>query len=293
MISEKLLTDLFSCTKSLLQYVWWALLCFILASCVLILCQRQMIYLRRHYPFKHLPTAKNLTTLNYEVNENQQIAFFYHPQTAYPKKIWLLLGGNASLALQWLSVLQPLSLTDTGYLLIDYPGYGYNQGYPSQKNNQQAVIHAFQALEKHYGTSQFCSVNVIGHSLGSAVAIDTASTIKPDSLLLISPFTSMYEMSQRVITPLWAWLISPWLWDRYDNINTLTHYMASQQQTHVTVMHGKQDNIVPFSMGKTLASSHPAIKFIAISTDHDLPIVHPEHIQTYIITQSAQQSSDC
>lgn len=288
---EKIFSSFPAYHKSILQLLWALVIFFVIASCILILSQRQMIYLRSRYPFQNLPLSHDMTILTYSVHNKPQRAFFYHPQKPFPKQVWVFFGGNASLALQWLTLIQPLDLPDTGYLMLDYPGYGFNPGTPSQTNITLAVTNAFQALHNHYDQVKFCRTHVVGHSLGSAVAIHTAAALEPDSILLISPFTSMFAMSKRVVGSPWAWCLYPFLWDRYDNAVTLKQYIEKHPRTKISIMHGTQDDVVPFAMGQSLADANPSIHFTAVATDHDLPVIHPEHIQNHITQTTEKYSS--
>ena len=76
------------------------------------------------------------------MGNHQQQAFFYSPLPS-PKNILIICGGNASLALDWLYFVKHLPEKHLGVLLIDYPGYGHNKGYPSQKHNKVKKIRVF------------------------------------------------------------------------------------------------------------------------------------------------------
>ena len=190
--------------------IWSLIQAFVFLSFLLVITQRYQIY----HPRSYLPeVADNLddgTVIPYESSGYAHKAFFYS-NSATPERIWVILGGNASLALEWLPLLPTIPLPTTGYLLIDYPGYGFNQGYPSKKANLAAVLQAHHILMQSLPAAT--STYILGHSLGSAVAVEASESLHPRAIILISPFTSLYDMAKRVISTPWAWLRRPFLWD--------------------------------------------------------------------------------
>ena len=268
--------------STIVELFWFTLLGFILVSALLILNQRRMIYLPQPYPTDFSLQTEGMHVLRYDSFGQSQQAFFVS-KTPHPRHVWLLLGGNAALALQWLPLIAQANTPDTGYLLIDYPGYGQNAGYPSQAHNRQAVLDAYATLIKQYPFSP--SVSIMGHSLGTAVAIDVVAEIQPTSLILLSPFTSMHAMAERVIGSLWAMILQPFLWDTYDSIHTLSSFMQQHPHTQVVVLHGAQDSIVPPAMGQALASTSPHITFHLLpGQGHDLPITAQSQLLSTLAT---------
>tara|TARA_A100001015_G_C15000624_1_gene718314 strand:- start:457 stop:1089 length:633 start_codon:yes stop_codon:yes gene_type:complete len=160
---------------------------------------------------------------------------------------------------------------DIGYLLVDYPGYGSNFGYPSQKNNKQTVLDAYNALLAQQQTPP-PYIHLLGHSIGAAVAIDVASELPPQSLVLISPFTSTYAMSKRVIGTLWAQLLRPFLWDPYPSEQTLTQFIFAHPTTQIIILHGDNDKVVPVQMGRKLSNINQKIHYHELKgVGHALP----------------------
>tara|TARA_B100001989_G_C24535171_1_gene463892 strand:- start:613 stop:1341 length:729 start_codon:yes stop_codon:yes gene_type:complete len=234
-----------------------------------------MMYFPQRYPSNIIHQLSSIETIRYVSSGQPQQAFFVS-ESSKPKYLWILLGGNAAVALQWLPLLAGANIPDTGYLLVDYPGYGMNSGYPSQKNNCQGVLDAFSALKKQLDLSP--NVSILGHSIGAAVAIDVSLSLYPKSLVLVSPFTSMYAMSKRVIGSIWAWLISPFLWDPYRSEVTLKTLITTYPDTQILILHGQSDNVVPYAMGQKLASISPSIEFQAlVGVGHDLPYAARDH----------------
>ncbi|MBL96549.1 MAG: hypothetical protein CMF52_01915 [Legionellales bacterium] len=225
---------------------------FICVSIVLVVKQRDMIYHPQRY-VKSLSLPSDITPISYLVGDNDQEAYLY-TKNPEPQNIWVILGGNATLSLQWYGFLESLDTKDCGYLLVDYPGYGNNEGQPSQQNNREAVLHATIALNKTLPYKK--NLHMIGQSLGAAVAVDTAESINAQTIVMISPFTSIKAMATEIIGPVWSWLLLPFLQDRYPTQTTLKTLEKTQPHIKITILHGNEDKIVPVTMGRRLALDH-------------------------------------
>lgn len=265
----------------LLQELWPFFLAFVFLSVILVTTQRQYIYHPRSYSPAEYEQSKFTNIIKYTMGNHQQQAFFYSPLPS-PKNILIICGGNASLALDWLYFVKHLPEKHLGVLLIDYPGYGNNKGYPSQKHNKDSVIHAYNALKSQLGYAP--NLHLLGHSLGSAVATDAATSLVPKSLILLSPFTSIYAMAKRVISPPWAWLLQSFLWDRYNTEQTLDELASTMPSLDVYILHGDKDSVVPVSMGRALYNKHKDwIKYTEIAdVDHQLPYESSKEVYNII-----------
>ncbi len=239
--------------QTLVNESWQFFLVFLIISVVLVITQRQQIYYPRVYNTADKKIIKFTQPIHYNIGNDKQTAYLY-PAKKEPENVWILVGGNASLALQWLYLLQHIDLPNTSFLLVDYPGYGLNQGYPNEKDNTTAIKEAYLAMTKELKISP--NIFLLGHSLGSAVAVNAARQIKPKALVLLSPFTSIYDMAKRSITTPWAWLLKDFIWDKYESDKKLSKLAKTNPEMQVYILHGNKDNIVPVSMGRILANKN-------------------------------------
>ena len=114
-----------------------------------------------------------VTLRGWEVNPGQERALVYY-------------GGNGE-GLDWL--VEPLSakFPDHTSYLVAYRGYGASEGKPCERVLTTDAVAVFDhAAARHRG-----SVDVVGRSLGSAVAIQVAVRRRVRRLVLITPFDSM------------------------------------------------------------------------------------------------------
>ena len=88
-----------------------------------------------------------------------------------------------------------------------------------------------------------------GQSLGSGLAAEMARRGLGGRLILISPFTSMASLGQRFF----PWLpVAPLVRHRFDTLSK-----APGIGVPVLIVHGTEDELVPFSMGEELARVFP------------------------------------
>lgn len=155
-----------------------------------------------------------------------------------------------------------------GFAAVEYPGYGP----ASDQRTTQATILATAvdgvAHLRAGGVSATDTV-LVGESLGSSVAAHLAADglLTDDEgsgrLVLISPFTSMTAMVQRVVRILPRRLV-PDRWETEDLVDRLT--------VPTLLVHGADDTIVPPRMSEALAAAIPAAERVVIArrTHNDL-----------------------
>lgn len=188
--------------------------------------------------------------------------------------LWVIFGGNAMLSADWLPFCESMlamarpSNSQPAFLLIDYPGYGFNGGSPSPaaalRASRAALQRALEVLSQGQGSR--IQVHILGHSLGAAAAAQLAAScsgaetsrslprlqhVQPGRLVLSSPFLSVdevaYDLFQRVIPlPFLRALV----WHRWNNRRAVP--VAAQGGWSVSIIHPTRDEIVPVSHGRQL-----------------------------------------
>ena len=162
----------------------------------------------------------------------------------------------------------PLRKLGYNIFLVDYRGFGESDGrVPSETTVYEDAEAAWNYLVADRGvpTSQ---LYIYGHSLGGAIAIELARR-HPEAagLIVESSFTSIYDMSQ--LDPRYRLLpVKRFLNQRFESVDKV-----SDLKVPVLILHGTQDEVVPYWMGERLFSRAPAPKqFFAIEGgrhDHD------------------------
>ena len=130
------------------------LLCvWVAMSLYFITVQRQVLYKPARYPEQQMTNISSLSILDYRLSLGPQRAFLYpsdRPASRAPKYVWIMLSGRETSALDsfasalWCQFFDQFS-DDADFLLVDYPGFGVNTGYPSESLNRDAVLQAYSA----------------------------------------------------------------------------------------------------------------------------------------------------
>jgi fermentation-respiration switch protein FrsA (DUF1100 family) len=173
------------------------------------------------------------------------------------KKVVAYFHGNGEDLADSIPMISLLRSLGMGVLAVEYPGYGVAGGRPSELGAYAAAESALSWLrtDREIGPER---VVLLGQSLGSGVACEMAKRGLGARMVLISPFTSIAAMARRVF-PL---LPFPGVFvrHRFD-----TESKAAGIALPVLIIHGTEDDVVPFSMGERLARVFPQAQFVAVS----------------------------
>ena len=238
----------------------WLFAAFLLVGFVALILffQDRFIYFPTRYSPAQLQAAKiaGVQEIKFRTSQGNQTAFFWQNQEAdkAPQNLWLVFGGNGDVALAWMELIRPSAVAQTGYLLIDYPGYGVCEGRPNPQTILENSEHALQTLlaEKAWHRDAE-ALGVFGHSLGGAAALQFAARNKVRKIVLVSTFTTMDEMVQRQI----RFPLGHLLQHRFDNLGFLKSILLQNPVPEICIFHGAIDEIIPPKMGQALAELDP------------------------------------
>jgi len=228
---------------------------FYLLLCVLLyLFQERMIF----FPQKLSPDYNfDFSKPHREVNITSGGANIHglHFQAENNKGVILYFHGNAGSLAGWGFVGEELVELNYDVLMIDYRSYGKSMGKISEKALLQDGIAVYEYLRKSYSKDE---IVIFGRSLGSGVATYLASKKPAKLLILESPFYSFTDLARHHYP-----LFPPDILLRYHFKN---HKWINSVECPVYIVHGTDDNVVPFSSGRKLyeSVSHGQIEFIKI-----------------------------
>ncbi|MCC6484434.1 MAG: alpha/beta fold hydrolase [Armatimonadetes bacterium] len=259
------------------------LLAAVTAVALLYLSQGRILYQRAHYPagtLHRLPPG--VVPLSYSISPDgqvwQQKSFYVEPAllpSHAPRRLWVMFGGNGSVALGWLPLVNEARRRDpfAGFLLVDYPGYGFSEGTPSPGTILAGSEGALKALSAYLATPVprlEQNIGSVGHSLGCATSLlfDMRHPVK--RVVLASPFTSTYDMALRRV----GWPLSHLLRDRYDNRARIRQLLKRRQAPRIVILHGDQDRVIPVTMGRSLPLLSPSIRFHELRGVNHVTIPH-------------------
>jgi len=151
--------------------------------------------------------------------------------------------GNAGNISHRLDLVRHLLRRRLQVFIFDYRGFGKSEGRPSEKGLYRDGVAAYDYLVQKEGVFPG-KIVLHGHSLGAAAAIEVALNRGAKSLILESAFTSTRDMAKTL--PLF-FLLAPLLPANYNNLEKVGHVHIPK-----LIIHGDNDEVVPFSMGERL-----------------------------------------
>ncbi len=222
--------------------------------------QHKLIWFPRPYgPTYKLALPKNAFEVRYTTSQGKQCAFYLPPRgatSAEPARVWVLFGGNGSLALDWTDFIAHDPDKRDGFLLIDYPGYGLCEGTAQPANIEESADKALGVLAEHLQIKPAVlesKLNVLAHSIGTGAGLQFAAHHPVQRVILLAPFTSLRDMARRTVGWPLCWLLT----HNFDNRARLTDLSKLPEPPHVTIFHGTADELIPIKMGQTLAAMYP------------------------------------
>lgn len=207
---------------------------------VMYFSQRNLIY----YPSKSIPDrktyhAEDMEPLRLRTPDGIDLKAWYKPARDNKPTI-LYLHGNAGHIGNRMPLARQLLDAGFGVLLLEYRGYGGNQGKPTEGG-----LYTDGRTALHFLWGKNISprhLALYGESLGTGVATKLATEFPVCAVVLQSPYTSL---------PAVARYHYPWVlietWDKFDSLSRIAKINGA-----LLILHGKQDSLVPFAEGVAL-----------------------------------------
>ncbi|MEC4986240.1 MAG: alpha/beta hydrolase [Oscillatoria sp. PMC 1068.18] len=197
------------------------------------------IFLPQPSSYEDNPKILKLTT-----SDRIKLAAVYlpHPNATYTL---LYIHGNAEDLGDIQPVLQNLQKLGLSVFAYDYRGYGTSEGTPTERNADRDIQTAYDYLTQELKIPPN-QIIVYGRSVGGGSAVDLAANQPVGGLILESTFTKAFRV-------LVAFPIFPF--EKFANLDKI-----KQVDCPVLVIHGKADEIIPFSHGEQLFAAAPEPK---------------------------------
>ena len=148
-------------------------------------------------------------------------------------------------------------------LAFDYRGFGESGGEPSETGAYADAHAAYEMIRSKYGASPK-QVIVYGHSLGTGVAVELASSVEAGALILQAPYTSVPDLG----APRYPWLpvraLAGYSFGSLERMPKITQPLL--------VMHSPADSTIPMAMGEALtkAAASTNKRFLQIAGGHNI-----------------------
>jgi len=201
------------------------------------LLQRNLIYFpNRQRPVPEDYQAADMQVISLRTQDGLLLNCWYKP-AAKNRPTLLYLHGNAGHIGHRMPMAREFIAAGYGVLLLDYRGYGGNKGRPTEQGLYEDGRTAVRYLQQQGVKAR--ELVLYGESLGTGVATMLAVEYPVCAVVLQSPFTSMANLAHYH----YPWiLMKPW-----DQFNSLSRISAIHAP--LLVLHGKQDEVVPFAQG--------------------------------------------
>jgi fermentation-respiration switch protein FrsA (DUF1100 family) len=203
---------------------------------------------------------KGVEQVRVPTNDGQLLQCYWIPRSD-SRRVLIYFHGNAGNISHRLADLLTLARMDLNVLGVGYRGYGTSTGTPSEKGIYQdghAALH-FITVEKGFDHGQ---IYLLGRSIGSTVAIEIAQKQALAGVILVTPLTTAKAVAKANGFGIFAALAG----DAFNNSDKIHALRAP-----LLIIHGTQDEIIPFRLGRELFDQAPAPKkFVAIEgTGHN------------------------
>ncbi|MHA1977576.1 MAG: alpha/beta hydrolase [Candidatus Hodarchaeales archaeon] len=206
----------------------------------------QMIFYPRKEPI--IPDDKeNRCLVCFKVEGTLEICGFLHKASKQAPTI-LFFHGNGEIAQDYHELAPEYQKRGMNLFVVDYRGYGQSGGEPSFSNMLNDSHKIYQQFKEYLSINGYTGpLSVMGRSLGSASAIELASSYQDDfaNLIVESGFAYTYELLQRLGIPR-KFLPE----DKEEEISPLP--LMNELRIPTLIIHGETDFIIPANNGYAL-----------------------------------------
>lgn len=217
---------------------------------VLISCfQAKLIYFPRPYePGATVEWQKDTggKAIDFQTSQGKQRAFL-QGNIRNPRNLWIVCGGNGTIALDWSNWLEEHGPDEDAWLLVDFPGYGDCSGTPSPEAIRESFAAVVPLAMKETAIPDHTRLRFFGHSLGAAACLIASKEFSVQRGVLISPFTTTMDMARHMTGLPVGWVV----WHRFNNKSRLAD-LAKRGPGKVVIVHGANDEAIPIWMSRKL-----------------------------------------
>jgi len=245
----------------LVKIVSWAFFLYLVYCGLLFLMQRHMMFPRGLIEVpKGNPDITGLERIWIKTSFGKVETWYLPPADipgSLPAPVVIFAHGNGELIDYWPEELRTFNRLGLGVLLVEYPGYGRSEGSPSQVSIEETFSVAYDTLVSRADVDA-SRVILFGRSLGGGAVCALAAQRPSAALILMSTFTSARSFAKRYLAP--GFLAR----DPFENLETVQAYSGP-----VLVMHGKYDEVIPYSHGVSLYQAALNGKMITYDSGHN------------------------
>jgi pimeloyl-ACP methyl ester carboxylesterase len=244
--------------QTLLKIGFWILIAYAGYCGLVFVIQRQVMFPRHRIRLPeadHLPGLEKIW-LNTRFGK-VETCFLAPVSSEGPAPAVIFAHGNAELIDFWVQELKNFNRFGAGVLLVEYPGYGRSDGSPTQENIAEAFVAAYDMMITRQDVDS-SRIVLFGRSIGGGAVCALAGARPSAAMILMSTFISARSLVKKYLVP--GMLVR----DPFDNLSVVRSYPGP-----VLVIHGKKDEIIPYSHSVALSRAARNGKIITYECGHN------------------------
>ena len=169
-----------------------------------------------------------------------------HFKAQKPKGVILYFHGNAGDLSRWGNMAEYLVSRNYDVLIMDYRSYGKSRGPLSEASFYIDAQFCYNYLLQQYPEEQ---ITLYGRSLGTGIATYLASKNKPEQLILETPYFSVLDVAKHRFPIFPVEMLLKYKFPSNEFIQNV--------ECPITIFHGTDDGIVPYSSAEKLSKVAP------------------------------------
>ena len=243
-----------------LSIITFILLIYLSVLVYLFFFQRNLLYLPNENNYSGDKIKVDIEEVQIKTSDNINLLGWFHKKDLNKFKTIVYFHGNAGKLENRIHKLNHFKDMDINFLIISWRGFSENSGKPTEQGLYKDGKSAIDWL-KNMGLDDK-DIILYGESLGTGIAIEIAQNKNFAGLILETPFTSMIDAAKNVYPYIPVGLL---LKDRYENDKKIKNINIP-----LLVMHGEEDQIIPFEMGKKIyeIANKPKYSYFTKYDDH-------------------------
>ena len=244
----------------LLEIIVGILAIYMLVLILLFIFQRNLMYHPDENNYFGDKLKVNIEKVKIKTSDNINLLAWFHKKDLKKFKTIVYFHGNAGKLENRIHKLNHFKDMKVNFLIIAWRGFSGNEGKPSEEGLYEDGNSSIRWL-KNLGLTEK-DIIIYGESLGTGIATEISQNKNFAGLILETPFTSMIDAAKNFYPYIPVDLI---LKDKYKN-----NVKIKNINVPLLVMHGEEDQIVPFWMGKKIyeIANKPKYSYFTKYDDH-------------------------
>jgi len=213
--------------------------------------QEEMIFRAAPLPATHRFALPDVHEVAVQVDGATLSAL--HLRLPKPRGVVFFLHGSSGNLATWLTSTEYYRAANYDLFMLDYRGFGESSGRIESEAQLRADVRAAWKLV----APQYAGLRkvIYGRSLGTALAAGLSAEFRPDLTILVSPYCSL----EQLVRSEYPFLPIATLKYRLD-----TCADAARLNTPLLLVHGTEDEKIPFSHSEQLREKAPQARLLPI-----------------------------